>query len=277
MKKIIIGQVWRLKNKKIEIVIIHIDPKSMIGITAIFRNEDYVILNLPENSLMDDYQLTDEVDWTYVRPGTRVVTCFRAEWKEDVFDGYVNSCDKDIEYKIHLKTNGWVPVDSCILFYESEKQPEQEKRNTNEEWKEELCDSFLRSVDEVEPKPSQPKTDWTKVELGTPMMVNGENRQYYYNGYMGNDSESQGSLLVCATITPLRGNVFWIKTSQCTLGELKQEPKKHKHKVWINMYNDHSGMWSVLYSERENADRSATDGRIACVETEITFTEGEGL
>lgn len=42
------------------------------------------------------------------------------------------------------------------------------------------------------------------------------------------------------------------------------------HEVWTNIYNKHGG-----YKTKEEADRGAARGRIACVK--LTFTEGEGL
>jgi hypothetical protein len=48
-----------------------------------------------------------------------------------------------------------------------------------------------------------------------------------------------------------------------------------KHERWANIYNMAQQSYSVLYPTREEADRNAVPGRVACVRLE--YTEGEGL
>jgi hypothetical protein len=57
--------------------------------------------------------------------------------------------------------------------------------------------------------------------------------------------------------------------------EQKPEPKRETRKVWVNFYrnrDDHS-----IWPSRSAAGDVATSERIACVETEVTFTHGQGL
>ena len=53
-------------------------------------------------------------------------------------------------------------------------------------------------------------------------------------------------------------------------------PRTVTRKVWINVYSER---WSpsTVYPTKAEADSMATSERIACIEREITFAEGEGL
>ena len=50
---------------------------------------------------------------------------------------------------------------------------------------------------------------------------------------------------------------------------------RHKRTVWLNVYN--SRIVPEAWNSKENADRAAACGRIACIKVELDFEEGEGL
>lgn len=79
-------------------------------------------------------------------------------------------------------------------------------------------------------------------------------------------------------------DAFWAHEDGVIYPELPKNediinvPVKHKRKVWINMYEDTEACASSFtYSSRKTADSHCGMGRIACIEREIEFTEGEGL
>jgi hypothetical protein len=56
--------------------------------------------------------------------------------------------------------------------------------------------------------------------------------------------------------------------------DLVEEPRTVEVDVWLNVYPcDKGGVWDT----REEADRVADNGRIACINIKRTVTEGEGL
>ena len=57
--------------------------------------------------------------------------------------------------------------------------------------------------------------------------------------------------------------------------DLIEVPPRHKRTVWMNVYG--SGIVPEVWSSKENADRAAACGRIACIKVELDFEEGEGL
>jgi hypothetical protein len=57
--------------------------------------------------------------------------------------------------------------------------------------------------------------------------------------------------------------------------DLIEVPPRHKRTVWMNVYG--SGIVPEVWSAKENADRAAACGRIACIKVELDFEEGEGL
>ena len=50
---------------------------------------------------------------------------------------------------------------------------------------------------------------------------------------------------------------------------------RHKRTVWLNMYG--SGVVPEACSSKERADLAAACGRIACINVELDFEEGQGL
>ena len=56
--------------------------------------------------------------------------------------------------------------------------------------------------------------------------------------------------------------------------QLIEVKPRHKRTAWLNVYEDHAG--GALKS-KEDADRCAGYGRIACIKVELDFEEGEGL
>jgi len=50
---------------------------------------------------------------------------------------------------------------------------------------------------------------------------------------------------------------------------------RHKRTVWLNIYG--FGIVPEAWSSKENADRAAACGRVACIKVELDFEEGEGL
>jgi len=48
-----------------------------------------------------------------------------------------------------------------------------------------------------------------------------------------------------------------------------------KRTAWLNIYG--SGIVPEAWSSKENADRAAACGRVACIKIELDFEEGEGL
>jgi len=50
---------------------------------------------------------------------------------------------------------------------------------------------------------------------------------------------------------------------------------RHKRTVWLNVYG---GDWDAYTAEsKKDADKNASDDRIACIKVELDFQEGEGL
>ena len=58
-------------------------------------------------------------------------------------------------------------------------------------------------------------------------------------------------------------------------GDIIEVRPRHKRTVWMNVYG--SGIVPEVWSSKENADRAAACGRIACITVELDFEEGEGL
>jgi hypothetical protein len=58
-------------------------------------------------------------------------------------------------------------------------------------------------------------------------------------------------------------------------GDIIEVRPRHKRTVWMNVYG--SGIVPEVWSSKENADRAAACGRIACIKVELDFEEGEGL
>jgi hypothetical protein len=58
-------------------------------------------------------------------------------------------------------------------------------------------------------------------------------------------------------------------------GDLIEVRSRHKRTVWINVYSEEWD-WCTADS-KEEADRNASDDRIACIKVELNFEEGEGL
>ena len=59
--------------------------------------------------------------------------------------------------------------------------------------------------------------------------------------------------------------------------DLVNIPIKHKRKYWINVYPPTSLDGDVVHQSKQFADYAAGANRIACIEREIEFEEGEGL
>jgi hypothetical protein len=73
--------------------------------------------------------------------------------------------------------------------------------------------------------------------------------------------------------TELRHADGRVRKSAETPYDLVNVPKKREG--WANIYNMAQQSYSVLYPTREEADRNAVPGRVACVH--IKYTNGEGL
>jgi len=50
---------------------------------------------------------------------------------------------------------------------------------------------------------------------------------------------------------------------------------RHKRTVWINVYSKE--LACITADSKEEADRNASNDRIACIKVELNFEEGEGL
>lgn len=60
-----------------------------------------------------------------------------------------------------------------------------------------------------------------------------------------------------------------------TKNEKQKKKQRHKRVVWLNVYED--GTEEYVHPNKEEADASARDGRIACLKIVLDFVEGEGL
>jgi hypothetical protein len=67
------------------------------------------------------------------------------------------------------------------------------------------------------------------------------------------------------------GNVF----NSGARDNLIEVRPRHKRTVWINVYSEEWDWYTA--DSKEEADRNASDDRIACIKVELNFEEGEGL
>jgi len=68
------------------------------------------------------------------------------------------------------------------------------------------------------------------------------------------------------------GKVRLTANDQVDLIEIRP---RHKRTVWINVYSKE--LACITADSKEEADRNASNDRIACIKVELNFEEGEGL
>ena len=68
-----------------------------------------------------------------------------------------------------------------------------------------------------------------------------------------------------------RGREFMLSMSDMDLCDAK--PPIQQRTIWVNIYND----FTAAYISRQKAEFCAFPGRIACVQSDLEYFEGEGL
>ena len=96
-------------------------------------------------------------------------------------------------------------------------------------------------------------------------------------------TDGRGGTAIHGAIKTCSG--YWLQESWWSSGQLLTSLQsdsdlievrpRHKRTAWLNIYG--SGIVPEAWSSKENADRAAACGRIACVKVELDFEEGEGL
>jgi len=211
--------------------------------------ENFIAKNIISNKILQSWQLTGEVDWS-ITPTIPIEYCFPSDpqWRKGTKVGYLPGAGIYIQ-----RDNGgfdWISPEYVRI-----PQPKLELQPTPE------------SGIDFEADPPQYGDEYIRRDGSTAKFIGmgfiGGDKWVFENSvdFLGHYNSSGKYAKDCTDSTDI-------------ISRKPAEPSKHKEKFWVNFYRNHK---PDIYMAKQSAIAVRLADCLACKETEIEWTEGEGL